>query len=265
MNSRNFVLLAAGRGSRLSELTRHTHKALLPIAGKPVIQHILDQLMLVKEVDVVVVTGYRCDEINSFLRSAYGSAVRTVFNKLYEDDTNILSADIGVDALLRPDTGYTVVETDIVLEPDGWQQLLMLRQTAISEWVTCGNYSERLTGAALKIDETGRVLRIVYAPSYDDKYHNWAKLLGILKVGEKEVVMDRKLRKEAINRSIGQYYLVPWMENLAQLPCKSLDLSNYYAISFNDLNTYRKIAEDYGVVIQKSGGLLYGQSKNRND
>ncbi len=197
MIPQKFVLLAAGRGRRLAQLTTQTHKSLLPIAGKPILQHLLDQLMMLKERDVVVVTGYRCDDIDSFLRTKYGNAIKTVFNQFYGSDTNILSADMGVDALLCREAGYMIIETDIILEPDGWQCLLGPRQSALSEWATIGNYSKNLTGAALKTEETGRIIDIVYAPKYDEKFDGWKKLLGALYVGEKEVALDIEMRKKS--------------------------------------------------------------------
>jgi len=253
MEIQNFVLLAAGRGSRLAQLTDHTHKSLLPIAGKPVLQYLLDHLMISKKPDIVVVTGYRSGDINSFLNARYGSAVKTVFNQLYESDTNILSVDLGVDALLSCEEGYMIIETDIILEPTGWQCLLGPRQSSTSEWATIGKYSANLTGAALKTDETGRVTDIVYAPQYDKRFDGWKKLLGTLYVGVNEVGLDIALRKKAIQRSIAQFYLMPWLENINKFPCHELDLSNYYAASFNDVDAYKKADEGYSQAIRREG------------
>jgi CTP:phosphocholine cytidylyltransferase-like protein len=260
MTVRNFVLLAAGRGSRLAQLTCQTHKSMLPIAGRPVLQYILDQLMILEERDIVVVTGYRSDDINSFLKAKYGNAVRTVFNGFYESDVNILSVDLGVDTLLSPDKGYMIIETDIILEPAGWRCLMAPRQSSISEWTTIGNYSVNLTGGALRTDETGRITDIVYAPKYNKQFDSWKKLFGTLYVGVNEVDLDMALRKEAIQRSIAQYYLMPWIENIDKLPCYELDLSGYYAASFNDIEAYRKTDEEYGRAVQGKGERLNGSS-----
>lgn len=239
----NFVLLAAGRGSRLSELTSETPKPLLPIGGVPALQRILDRLVTIKNKHIVVVTGYQHDKLKSFLTDQYGSEVNIVFNDRYEEDTNILSVDLGVDALPQPEKGYTIIETDIVLEPRGWDKLLSLHQQKSSAWVTFGYYCAELTGAAIKVDENFRVLEIVYASDYNEAYKNWSKMLGILKVGESEVNTDRFLRKVAIKETINQYYLMPWLENLTSLPCGVIDLSEFQAMSYNDLDSYRKTNE----------------------
>ena len=51
------VILAAGRGTRMKELTADTPKSLLQVAGRPLLQYILDALP--DEVDeVIIVVGY---------------------------------------------------------------------------------------------------------------------------------------------------------------------------------------------------------------
>ena len=54
------IILAAGYATRLRPLTEHTAKPLLPIAGRPMIDHICDKIVEVEEVDQIhVVTNHR--------------------------------------------------------------------------------------------------------------------------------------------------------------------------------------------------------------
>ena len=76
-------------------------------------------------------------------------------------------------------------------------------------------------------------------------------MLGILKVGEKEVEHDRKYRKKAIMDRIDQYYLNPWLENLDHLPCRAIDLSDYFGGAFNDLFSYNQINQCYEELLIK--------------
>lgn len=50
------IILAGGYGVRLLPLTKHIPKPLLPVAGKPVIDYIIEQLNQIKEIDSIIVS-----------------------------------------------------------------------------------------------------------------------------------------------------------------------------------------------------------------
>ncbi len=52
------IVLAAGRGDELGELTRDRPKAMVPIAGKPLLEHILDAYRSANVRELVVVRGF---------------------------------------------------------------------------------------------------------------------------------------------------------------------------------------------------------------
>lgn len=59
------VILAAGEGTRMRPLTDETPKPLLPVAGKPIIQHTID--LLDDYVDeIIVVAGYLSEDIEDY-------------------------------------------------------------------------------------------------------------------------------------------------------------------------------------------------------
>jgi UDP-N-acetylglucosamine diphosphorylase/glucosamine-1-phosphate N-acetyltransferase len=64
-NKMKAVILAAGKGTRMKPLTEDTPKPLLPVAGKPVIQHNID--ILEQKVDeIIVVAGYRIEQFQEY-------------------------------------------------------------------------------------------------------------------------------------------------------------------------------------------------------
>src|SRR5690606_39990751 len=118
---------------------------------------------------------------------------------------------------------------------------------------TRGLYGANLTGGALKAGDRGDVEGLVYAPEYDAAFEGWSKLLGTLFVSSNEVEADRRIRKAAIRRTIAQYYMTPWVENLARLPCRELNLSAFFAASYNDLSAYRNAREQLETVTASQG------------
>ena len=60
------ILLAAGRGSRLQELTRNRPKALVQVSGRPLLSWTLDAIRDAGMASPVIVTGYLPDAFSEF-------------------------------------------------------------------------------------------------------------------------------------------------------------------------------------------------------
>ena len=58
------IILAGGYAVRLLPLTKHIPKPLLPVAGKPVIDYIVDQLIKIQEIDKIIVSTNEYYESN---------------------------------------------------------------------------------------------------------------------------------------------------------------------------------------------------------
>jgi UDP-N-acetylglucosamine diphosphorylase/glucosamine-1-phosphate N-acetyltransferase len=61
------VILAAGEGKRVRPLTRSRPKALLPVANRPIIEYIIEALLKNGIRDIIVVVGYRKEQVTRFL------------------------------------------------------------------------------------------------------------------------------------------------------------------------------------------------------
>jgi dTDP-glucose pyrophosphorylase len=64
-----FVVLAAGRGSRLGRLGDELPKCLLPLDGRAVLSHQFE--LAPPDARLVVVTGYRADQVEEYVRMAH--------------------------------------------------------------------------------------------------------------------------------------------------------------------------------------------------
>lgn len=72
------ILPVAGIGSRLRPHTHTTPKALVHVAGKPILGHILDALIPVGVDEVVLVVGHLGSKIVDYVRKAYDVRVHVV-------------------------------------------------------------------------------------------------------------------------------------------------------------------------------------------
>ena len=84
------IILSAGQGSRLGQLTAERPKCLIEFNGRSLLDRQLDTLSACGIDEVVVVTGFRDDQIEASLaRRAGGPRVRTVFNPFYQVADNL--------------------------------------------------------------------------------------------------------------------------------------------------------------------------------
>lgn len=74
--TRQAVVLVGGRGTRLGHLTAELPKPLMPVAGRPFLAHLLLQLSAHDFRDIVLLAGYRADQIHAALGDGAALGVR---------------------------------------------------------------------------------------------------------------------------------------------------------------------------------------------
>ena len=91
----NGVILAAGLSSRMNAF-----KPLLKLKGKTIIEHSVDSMLHAGVKQVVVVVGYRADEVEVLLREKYDSSqLVSIHNSQYAATDMLTSVKIGISAL----------------------------------------------------------------------------------------------------------------------------------------------------------------------
>lgn len=63
------LILAAGRGTRMPEFTGRMSKVLVPVAGTPILERMLDALLAIDVQDIVITTGHFAEQIEAFVAS----------------------------------------------------------------------------------------------------------------------------------------------------------------------------------------------------
>jgi dTDP-glucose pyrophosphorylase len=82
------VLLAAGRGTRMRELTEALPKPMLQVRGKPVLQHIIEGLRDAGLRDFLIVVGWRAEVVREFFGNGSQFGVRIQYTtQIVQDGT----------------------------------------------------------------------------------------------------------------------------------------------------------------------------------
>jgi dTDP-glucose pyrophosphorylase len=82
------VLLAAGRGTRMRELTQELPKPMLQVRGKPVLQHIIEGLRDAGLTDFLIIVGWRAEVVRDFFGDGSKLGVRMEYaTQVVQDGT----------------------------------------------------------------------------------------------------------------------------------------------------------------------------------
>jgi len=121
MNIQKAVILAAGRGTRMRELTAELPKPMIEVRGKPVLQHIVEGLRDAGIRDCLVVVGYRADVVQNFLGdgSRYNLAIQYKTQTVQDGTGRVveLARDFVTD---RP---FILAYGDILVDPTNYGRL----------------------------------------------------------------------------------------------------------------------------------------------
>jgi choline kinase len=109
------VILAAGIASRLRPLTDDVPKCLLRIGEKRILERTIDNLLTSGTDRVVIVTGYRAEQIRTFVRERYPSLdVAWIHNDVYDSTNNIYSLWLAREA--AGEKGMLLLDSDILFD-----------------------------------------------------------------------------------------------------------------------------------------------------
>lgn len=75
------VILAAGEGRRLRPFTETMPKVMLPVANKPIVEHVVDALAANGVTDIIIVVGYKKESIMHHFKSYTKANIQFVFQE----------------------------------------------------------------------------------------------------------------------------------------------------------------------------------------
>ncbi len=106
------IILAAGMGRRLGEYTKDNTKCMLPVNGVKLIDRVLTQLSSLSLNRVVIVVGYKGQNLINYIGNRYDDQLRIEYvnNPIYDKTNNIYSLALAKDKLQEDDT--LLIETN---------------------------------------------------------------------------------------------------------------------------------------------------------
>src|ERR1700757_5017182 len=118
------VILAAGRGTRMRELTADLPKPMIEVRGKPVLQHIVEGLRDGGVRRVLIVVGYHADAVQNFFGDGSRSNIAIQYAKQTVQDGTGRVVDLARDFVgNRP---FILAYGDILVDPENYKRVVNL-------------------------------------------------------------------------------------------------------------------------------------------
>ena len=147
------IILAAGMGRRLGELTDDNTKCMLEVNGTRLIHRTLDNLAEVGIKRVVLVVGYKAENVKRLIGDRYKDIdIVYVENKIYDKTNNIYSLFLAREYLLEEDS--LLLESDLIFESSVLRKIVENKYPNIA---LVDKYESWMDGTVVTLDEENKI------------------------------------------------------------------------------------------------------------
>jgi dTDP-glucose pyrophosphorylase len=158
------VILAAGKGTRMRELTTDVPKPMLQVHGKPILQHIMEGLSAAGVREFFIVTGYKAETIENYFGDGTQWGIKIQYGRqLVQDGTGkapeLAKSFVGTD-------DFVLTYGDILVKPETYAQMIQRFQQGNFSAVVTATGSEDVTKGGLNFfDKDFCLVKLVEKPS----------------------------------------------------------------------------------------------------
>jgi dTDP-glucose pyrophosphorylase len=201
------VLLAAGRGTRMRELTQEVPKPMLQVRGKPILQHIIEGLREAGLTDFLIIVGWHAEVVRDFFSDGSKLDVRLEYaTQVVQDGTG------KVVELSRDFAGgdpFVLSYGDILIAPENYPRICAA--LAGAEAVVSVKRNEDVSqGGAVFVNEKFELIDLREKPKPGEPTSPWYNA-GVY--GFRSGIFDYIAKLERSPR--GEYELTDAIRNLA--------------------------------------------------
>ncbi len=199
------IILAAGMGKRLKELTSNATKCMVEVNGEMMIHKTLMHLEKLNLNKIVLVVGYEGQQLMDYVNSlGLKTPVEYVVNDVYDKTNNIYSLYLAKEYLLQDDT--LLLESDLVYEEAVIRKLV---DTPYPSLVLVDKFESWMDGTCITVDEDDNITSFVSKREFDfTKTDEYYKTVNLYK----------------FSKNFSEKYYVPFLEAY----CNAMGLNEYY-------------------------------------
>lgn len=159
------IILAAGMGKRLKELTRDNTKCMVKVNGVTLIERMLHQLELQHLSRIVIVVGYQGQKLIDYIATLdIKTPIIYVNNPIYDKTNNIYSLFLARDYLCHEDT--LLLESDLIFDDALLEELLNDPRETLA---LVDKYESWMDGTCIKISDNDRIEAFIPGKNFNFK------------------------------------------------------------------------------------------------
>ena len=199
------IILAAGMGKRLKELTQNNTKCMVKVNGVTLIDRMLHQIDKHNLEKIVIVIGYEGQKLVDYISTLdIQTPIEYVNNPIYDKTNNIYSLALAKDYLLQDDT--LLFESDLIFEDEVIDILLEDPRETLA---LVEKYESWMDGTCVKLDEDDGIEAFVPGKKFKfNEIKDYYKTVNIYK----------------FSRQFSETHYVPFLEAYS----KALGNNEYY-------------------------------------
>lgn len=116
------VILAAGKGTRMKELTNDVPKPMLRVQGRPILEHIIEGLKVTGVREFFIVTGYRAEVVENHFGDGAKFGVKVSYGRQVVQDGTGKAPELAKSFV--GNSSFILTYGDILVKPETYQQML---------------------------------------------------------------------------------------------------------------------------------------------
>lgn len=199
------IILAAGMGKRLKELTANNTKCVVKVNGVSLIERALVALDKHKLSQIVIVTGYKGAELKEFIGEFnINTPIVYVDNPIYDKTNNIYSLALAKEYLVSEDT--ILLESDLIFEESVISDLIEDKRPSLA---LVDKFESWMDGTCMTLDEEDRIVDFIPGKhlKFDEK-EKYYKTVNIYKFSREFSESTYVPFLEAYSKAMGdnEYY-----------------------------------------------------------
>lgn len=194
------IILAAGMGRRLRQLTEKNTKCMVSINGERLIDRTLDALEGLDLRRIIIVVGYKSENLIRHIGERHDNIpIEFIQNRIYDKTNNIYSLALAKDKMEEDDT--ILLESDIIFNPE---MLKVLVDNPYPNIALVAKWASWMDGTVVKIDDKYNIVSMVPKEAFDfNETAEYYKTVNIYKFSKEFAKLKYNPFLEAYCKSMG--------------------------------------------------------------